>query len=280
MRPVYLHSVGLWTPGYADAEAWCRGEADPGAVEPAAGLLVGALRRRASALSRMACEALQQAVEGAGASPERTPSIWVTVHGEHETAVAILDMMRRGEGRVSPTRFHNSVHNTPSGYASIATGNRQPSTTLTGGSEVLASALLEAICQLEAGASDVALVLADEPLRPPFDARGALAPLAVAFGLSSRAAGARAALAGLRRDAVSPVKRREPFGALYVAAALPLLERAVLGRPGTVALELEGGADGPVWCVDLELASGATVRPQPFAMLPPPRGRNRRGDER
>ena len=57
----------------------------------------------------------------------------------------------------------------------------------------------------------------------------------------------------MRRDAVAPVKHHDRFGRLYVGAALPLLERIVLGRPGTVALELEGERPGPVSCVDLEL---------------------------
>ena len=52
---------------------------------------------------------------------------------------------------------------------------------------------------------------------------------------------------------MAPVKHHDQFGRLYVAAALPLLERIVLRRPGTVALELEGELTGPVSCVDLEL---------------------------
>jgi hypothetical protein len=202
----------------------------------------------------VAVEALQQATSEAGCDPAHTPSVWATAHGEHETAIAILDMMQQGEGKLSPTRFHNSVHNTASGYASIAAGNRSPSTTLASGAELVATAFLEALCHLEAGARDVALVLVDEPLRPPFDRREASVPLGVAFCLSSRPDGARAVLSELRRDAVAPVKRHERFGDLYVSAALPLLERIVLGRPGTVALELEGEGEERVWCVDLELA--------------------------
>ena len=123
MKPAYVRGLGLWTPGYADAAAWCRGEPDPTVEAPRAELLSGALRRRSSSLTRMAIEALQQATTGAGCDPANTPSIWATAHGEHATAVAMLEMMRSGEGKLSPTRFHNSVHNTARGYASIATRN-------------------------------------------------------------------------------------------------------------------------------------------------------------
>lgn len=253
MKTAYVSGLGLWTPGHPTVLSWCRGEPSAEALAPAAALLSGALRRRASALTRMAVEALEQAAREAGCDLARVPSVWATAHGEHEAAVEILSAMHRGEGKVSPTRFHNSVYNTASGYASIATGNRAGSTTLTGGPELVASALLEGFCLLEAGASEVALVLFDEPLLPPFPDNAARAPLALAFCLTSRAGGCRAALSGLRRDSVAPVKRHEHFGGLYVSAALPLLERIALGLPGCVALELEAGDEDAVWCVEVEL---------------------------
>ena len=97
------------------------------------------------------------------------------------------------------------------------------------------------------------LVLADEPLLPPFDRGGGTSALALAFCLSSCPDGAVAVLSGMRRDAVAAVKHHDRFGRIYVGAALPLLERIVLGCPGTVALELEGERSGPVPCVDLDL---------------------------
>ncbi len=253
MRSAYVQGLGLWTPGYATATAWCRGDPDPSVEGPGIDLLSGPLRRRATALTRMAVEVFRQATTEAGHDPATVPSVWATAHGEHSTAIRILEMMRRGEGKLSPTHFHNSVHNTASGYASIATGNCAPSTTLSGGAELVASTFLEGICRLEAGDKDVVLVLADEPPRPPFDQESVSVPLALAFSLSNRRDGALGVLSGFRRDAVGAVKHHERFGGLFVGAALPLLERIVLGRPGTVPLELEGEGSGPVRCVDLEL---------------------------
>lgn len=255
MRPAYVTGLGLWTPGYGDPAAWCRGEPDPEQVAPEAALLAGPMRRRASPISRAAIEALGQAAREAGCDLATLPSVWATAHGEHENAVAILTMMQRAEGKLSPTRFHNSVYNTASGYASIASANHAPSTTLAGGRDLAATALLEALCQLEAGVDEVALVLFDEPLLPPFDPRGALAPLALAFCLSSRPRGALAVLSNLRRDSLAAVKQNERFGDLYVSAGLPLLEHVVGASPGSVALELEGSGREPVWCVDVELVS-------------------------
>ena len=116
MRPVYVCGLGLWTPGHADPAAWCLRKEDPSVEVPEATLLTHALRRRASHFTRMGVEVLQQAMSQGGRDSTNTPSVWATAHGEHETALAILGMMQRGEGKLSPTQFHNSVHNTASGY--------------------------------------------------------------------------------------------------------------------------------------------------------------------
>lgn len=253
MKPAYVTGVGLWTPGHASAESWCRGEFDPSVEAPPVALLSGPLRRRATGLTRIAVEVFHQATSRAGCDRDTIPSVWATSNGEHTTAIKILGMMRRGEGKLSPTHFHNSVHNTAGGYASIALGNHSPSTTITGGVEVVASSFLEAACHLEAAAEDVVVVLADEPLQSPFDCSEGAALLALAFCLSSRSEGAGAVLTDFRRDTVAPVKHRERFGPLYVGGGLPLLERIVLRRPGTVALEVVSECSGPIQCVDLEL---------------------------
>jgi len=253
MKPAYVRGVGLWTPGHSSPEAWCSAAPDPEAAKPHASLLEGPLRRRATPLTRMGIEVLQQAAAMGSADLKAIPSVWATAHGEHSAAIALLGMMQRGEGKLSPTKFHNSVHNTASGYASISSGNRAPSTTLTGGGELVASTFLEAACMLEAQGRDIAVVLADEPLLPPFDRKHASTALAIGLLLSSRADGALAVLSNIRRDAVSPLKHHDPFGSLHVSAALPLIEKIVTARAGTVALEFEGDGRGGVWCLDLEI---------------------------
>jgi len=253
MIRAYVRGLGFWSPGFASPADWCRGELDPSIEVPDVALLSGPLRRRSTRLTRMAIEVFHQATTGAGCDASAVRSVWATSNGEHETAIRILGMMRRGEGKLSPTHFHNSVHNTASGYASIAAGNCAPSTTLTGGRELVASAFLEAMCHLGTSHDDVVIVFADEPLLPPFDRDDGVAPLALAFCLSSRPEGAIAVLTALRWDAVAPVKRHDRFGHLCVGAALPLLVRIVEQRPGTVPLQLESEAAGPVSCVDLAL---------------------------
>ena len=250
MKPVYVRGVGFWSTGYASPKAWCARDFDAEVTGPEASLLTGALRRRATPLTRMGIEVLQQAARMGDADPTGLSSVWATAHGEHSMAIGLLEMMQQGEGKLSPTKFHNSVHNTASGYASIATGNRSPSTTLTGGAELVASAIIEAACMLDAWNRDVMVVIADEPLLPPFDLPDSRVPLALSLLLTSRPEGAMSVLSGLRRASVEPVAPHPPFGPLHVAAGLPLFEHIVEQRPGTVALAFDAGPDVPIWCLD------------------------------
>ncbi len=252
MSAAYVTGIGLFTPGYPSPRSWCEGRPDEEADKPEAKMLAGPLRRRATALTRIGIDVLEQAAAMGGADLSTVPSVWATAHGEHSAAIALLGLMQKGEGKLSPTKFHNSVHNTASGYASIASTNCSPSTTLTGGHELAASALFEAMCLLGARGGEVALVLADEALMPPFERKDALAPLGLSLLLSDRPAGALARLHGLRAGKLDPARPADVFEGLHVAAALPLIEAIVAGDIGTIALSAEADEDGQVWCVELE----------------------------
>ena len=72
------------------------------------------------------------------------------------------------DGReVSPTRFHNSVHNAPSGYWAVATGSREPSTSLCAYDASFAAGLLEAAAQATVDDRPVTLVAYDLPYPEP-----------------------------------------------------------------------------------------------------------------
>jgi hypothetical protein len=247
VKRLYVHGTGFWTPGQPGLAAHCEGRSDEAVAKPDAALLAGPSKRRASLLTRMAIEVFAQAAEQAKADVATVPSVWASVHGEICTAVDLMGMMHKGEGKLSPTKFHN---NTASGYASIACGNRAPSTTLTGGPEIVGAALVEAAGLLHEGASPVPVVWSDEPHPPPFDARPPRRPLALSLCLSNQAAGAIACIAELRRETRPAELSEAGYDGMYVAAALPLLERIFRRQPGPVALEQ--GEDRVRWCCDLE----------------------------
>jgi len=251
MNPVFVRGLGLWTPGFPSPEAWCFAGQDPGVTKPTAGLLKGPLKRRSSLVTRMAVEVYTQAATQAGCGSSSVPTVWATAHGEHSTALNLLEMMNEGDGKVSPAKFHSSVHNTPGGYASIASGNVAQSTTLTGGSELVSAALIEAVCLVESLKTDVIVIFSDEALKPPFDISGSELPLAIAFCLGREPAGDLPQIS-CQQDNGSGLPADEKFGTLHVSAAIPLLERVTRRIPGRVAIEFEENGTELVWTVQLE----------------------------
>lgn len=227
MPPVHVDGIGLWAPGFRDLAAWRAGQADPAVVEPSATLLTEALRRRASGLTRMAAEVAAQAVGQAGASQVDVPLVLGSALGEIACAAGIIGSFGDPGGLPSPTRFHNSVHNTAVGYLSIATGNRLGATALAAGAATTAMALVEAATQLAERGAAVVLMLADERLPPTLQEWGTYQSAAVAFHLTAEpTARTVARLTGLRRGpAAAPALpagwRDHPCaGGLALAAAI------------------------------------------------------------
>jgi predicted hotdog family 3-hydroxylacyl-ACP dehydratase len=219
---VHVLGFGVWT----------------GSGEPKAALIPPKLARRATFLSRMAAEVMEQAAAGKDLSKVRT--VHASASGEVRTLEALLDMLY-DDGVLSPARFHNSVHNTAAGHLSIATGNRAFSTTISAGADTVAMGLLEAMALLQDGGEDVLVIFADEAPGPfglpPFQ------PLAVALLLSANAQGSLASL-GPPRRAAGVWQPPAEVAHNPVAKALALIEAVQARRSGAVPL---GG-----WAVDLK----------------------------
>jgi hypothetical protein len=194
-----LCGVGMWTPAYADFDAWVAaglpddlhvGNADTRSDPPPALLLHPRLRRRTSTLTRAAVTALEAALAGSGVAIDQVRFVLVSSFGEIETTVDLLAQLGEPGGPISPTKFHNSVHNTATGYLSIASGNNRESTALAGGPHNLEIGLLEALAGLaETGlvenTGDVVLLFAEELLPRPFERSDADPTFAVALHLKA-----------------------------------------------------------------------------------------------
>lgn len=253
MKPLYVHGTGFWAEGYPTLAAYCSKTPDVSERKPEAALLQGASKRRASLLTRMAVEVFGQAAGEAGADLSSVNSVWAIVHGEINTAVELMGMMQAGEGKLSPAKFHNSVYNTASGYASIACANRAPSSTLTGGPEIVGAALVEAAGLLQAGAEQVVVVWADEVHPAPFESSEPREPLAMALCLSQQAAGSLACISHLRREPAGLVPATKAFQGLHISAALPLLEGIETRAPGELTLD-RGVGESLCWTGELSFA--------------------------
>ncbi|PCI44367.1 MAG: hypothetical protein COB41_04485 [Proteobacteria bacterium] len=125
-------------------------------------LLPPRLRRRTSVATKMAFSAAERACKAAHIEPSSLPVIFTSALGE----AAITDQLCRDIAKqnfpLSPTKFHNSVHNTASGYWSIAVGSQHPAMAMAAYQDSFPLALLEAWSQLHTVEKHVLLVCYEE----------------------------------------------------------------------------------------------------------------------
>ena len=152
--------------------------------------------------------------------------------GDTEVIDRICRALNLPERPVSPANFHNSVHNAPAGYWSIALGAGVPMTSLSAFDASLAAGFLEAATGVFDDGGTRLLVAYDTPPPPPLWAhRPLVAPFAVAFLLGPDG-GEPGTLARLRLDLEAEPNRGE------TAMDDPSLERLRAGNPAARALPL------------------------------------------
>ena len=136
-------------------------------------------RRRAGLMINLATALAHQACEHAGVDKSLVPSVFVSCMGDTDITDYMCRKLTQPEKLLSPTKFHNSVHNAASGYWTISAENHAPSTFVGGFDHSVGAGMLEAISQVHAANQAVLLVAYDIANRPPFSA---LCPVEESFG--------------------------------------------------------------------------------------------------
>lgn len=185
MKPIHLRGVGLWAPGFPDAVAWREGRPDPAVDRPPCALVNARLGRGSSRFAGMLGEVVEQAAKQGGVDVRSVPTVYGSSLGEIETMVTLLRMLYEEEGKLSPNRFKNSVHNAASGLVSIGTGNTGFSTAIAGGDRSFEVSLLEAWAWLDQRGGDVVLAVADDAPPEPLDQLDQHGALAIGLCLSA-----------------------------------------------------------------------------------------------
>lgn len=176
MLSFYIKAIGITAPGMKD---WATAQKVFHTPEnyithpldkKLATLLPANERRRATRVTQLALSAAQQT--GSSEELNQCLQIFSSSNGDISTFNQISQALAMPGRPVSPTRFHNSVHNAPAGYWSIATQSQTPSTSITAYTDSFAAGLLEAAVQLNASDNkqqrDCLLVCYDEIPAAPF----------------------------------------------------------------------------------------------------------------
>lgn len=191
MMRAMLRAASVLAPGlplWADSRSVLAGErplAPEGFTLPPPPLLSATERRRAGMPARLALAVAEEAARRAGIAPGSLRTVFGSSNGEGAVLHAILDTLSGPDPAVSPTQFHNSVHNAVAGYWSIGTGSARPATCLGAHDDTVAATLLQALAEVVAEREPVLLCLYDAPIPPPLGtSRPTATPFAAALVLT------------------------------------------------------------------------------------------------
>jgi Beta-ketoacyl synthase, N-terminal domain len=242
--------LGPGLPDWATARGVLRGEQPyagaPTAV-PVPTLLPPNERRRSGLAVKIALAVGAAALAESTRDAARLATVFASSSADGDTCHAICDQLAGSERLISPTRFHNSVHNAPSGYWSIATRCMATSTSLCAYDASFGAGLLEACAYVHAHGEPVLLIGYDAPYPEPLLAKR---PVRDAFGVAlllSPQAGADArprleltpvdgAPRALDDSQMESLRRSIP-----TARCLPLLGLLAGGAGGATVLEYLDG---------------------------------------
>ena len=245
----WIEGIGFLAPGlptWQDARAVLRAEqayAAAPSILPAPALLPPAERRRASRVVKLTLAIGLEAVGAAAADAASLATVFTASGADGHNCHALCEQLATDDRQISPTRFHNSVHNAAAGYWGIATGSMAPCQVICAYDASFGAGLLDALAQVALERKPVLLIAYDseypEPLHAKRDTpdcggvalllsaeRSAQALAAIQVSPSTDAA-ARLADAGLEalRTAIPAMR------------ALPLLQRLANGERGRVCVD-------------------------------------------
>ena len=169
----FIEGIGLLGPGFKD---WSSGRdilaglknyQSLKTVIPAPELLPAAERRRASDIVKLTLATSLEAIATAGLQSENLPSVFSFSNGDGVNCHTICEMLASEDRQISPTRFHNSVHNAAAGYWSIATETMATSSVLCAFDASFGAGLLDALTQVVVDKTRCVLMSSDTPYPEP-----------------------------------------------------------------------------------------------------------------
>jgi hypothetical protein len=253
MNPLYVQAVGLAAPGL---DGWRRSQPvlcglRGCGTEPLPDRLPGLLppneRRRATLAVRLAFRAAEDALSDGGVEASQLASVFASSDADTHVVHRIGSALAEDRRAVSPTDFHNSVHNAAPGYWSIAVRASLPSNSVSACDASFAAGLLETAALMQEDGHDALLVAYD--IRPPdmiLAKRPIAAPFGVALVLTRAPRPGQLACLQLHIDgdgaetAMADPVLEQLRGANPAARSLPLLQLLAQQREGQVRLRATG----------------------------------------
>jgi hypothetical protein len=249
MLTAYIEGIGVLGPGlgnWTSTHAILTGQQPyqrQKTVLPAPALLPAAERRRSGAITKLTLAVGLEAIAAAGLDAASLHTVFAASGGDGETCHAICEMLDSADRQISPTRFHNSVHNAAAGYWSIATGAMASSSVLSAYDASFGAGLLEALAQVVADNIRTVLLACDTPYPEPlFGARPVPDSLGIALVLAPQPSAKALAqitvsLTDQHAKALDDAALEQLRVAIPAARGLPLLRALALRQAAVVVLD-------------------------------------------
>ncbi|HEX5538202.1 MAG TPA: beta-ketoacyl synthase chain length factor, partial [Methylophilaceae bacterium] len=188
-KPLIAHieGIGLLGPGLASWESaaavltGAQPHQPQKTVIPSPEILPAAERRRASDIVKLTLATSIEALTAAQQDAAALPSVFAFSNGDGLNCHVLCEMLASDDRQISPTRFHNSVHNSAAGYWSIAMGAMATSSVLCAYDASLGAGLLEALTQVTVDDTRCVLMCSDTAYPEPMHS---VRPIPDNFGIA------------------------------------------------------------------------------------------------
>jgi hypothetical protein len=250
-RPLtaWIEGIGFLAPGLPDwptARAVLRGETPLTAapsVLPAPSILPPAERRRASRVVKLTLAIGLEAAAHADADVATLATVFSASGADGHNCHALCEQLATDDRQISPTRFHNSVHNAAAGYWGIATGAMAPCQVICAYDASFGAGLIDALGQVVVDRQTTLLIAYDSEYPEPLFAKRPVPDVAGVALLLTPERGERS-LASITitptsdaADSLADAALEDLRTAIPALRALPLLQKLARGEAGKVCLD-------------------------------------------
>jgi hypothetical protein len=246
MTDVEVVGLGVWSESFANWDEFCLamdGMARDTSAALAPQVIAAKERRRAPKSVKMAVEVMHQACRMAVLEPTGIATVFASAIGDMNITDYMCRTLASAPRTISPTRFHNSVHNAATGYWSIATQSHAAANAVSGFSSSVWIAILDGAIQAVEEQIPVLVVAQELAAPPPLDAiYNMVQPFAMALLLTPVGTCPKP-LASMRLGVSAGVVESPPqaqvagcdWSGNFAARSLPLLE--AIGRHNDAELQ-------------------------------------------
>jgi len=266
MTDVDVLGIGVWSEVFSNWDEFrsvMSGDVMDTATTLAPQVIPAKERRRAPVSVKIAVEVMDQACRMAALDAKEIATVFASAIGDMQITDYMCRTLAEAPRTISPTRFHNSVHNAATGYWSIATQSHQAANAVSGFADSVSIAILDGAIQAVEEQLPVLVVAQEIAAPPPLDSIYATAhPFAMALLLSL--AGAHPSpIASMRLVVESAAIDVPPLPEIagidlsgnYAARSLPLLEAIDKQQDREVKLPLSASK-----ALSLSISAGCQAR--------------------